>query len=463
MGSAEETLCGLDVLGVMQEFRVPGCSVAILDGGEIVEERAFGVRSSAGASAESAAVTPRTLFQACSISKPVSVFGALRLVDAGELDLDADVNDRLTTWTVPADGDWQPRVTLRQLASHTAGTTTSGFQGYAAGSRLPSLEQVLSGIAPANSPGVRVDVLPGVGFRYSGGGTTVIQLLLETVTGRKTSGLLDELVLSPLGMASSTFAQPLPPEYRERAAHGHRIDGTPIPGSWHIHPEQCAAGLWTTPADLLRFARGVQDAGGAEADALLSVGTAGQMLRPHAPIALGGNADLVRDRTGGFDSVGLGVFLGTSEGTAAWFGHSGGNVGFRCHLLASVRTGQGAAVMTNGDGGTAVIERAFKAIAAEYGWSDIDYDFEHAHDLVPPDELSGWAGTYLSDSGLRVELSSAHGSMVLSIAGQPPVQLVATSPTELVAEVLNLAVRLDTDSLTLKQAGGSVAFARIRE
>lgn len=463
MGSADETLCGLDVHSVLHEFNVPGCSVAILDGGEIVEERAFGVRSFADPSADSAAVTPRTLFQACSISKPVSVFGALRLVDAGELDLDADVNDRLTTWTVPADGSWQPRVTLRHLASHTAGTTTSGFQGYAAGSRLPSLEQVLSGIAPANSPGVRVDVLPGVGFRYSGGGTTVVQLLLETATGKKTSDLLGELVLSPLGMVSSTFAQPLPPEYHEHAAHGHRIDGTPVPGSWHTHPEQCAAGLWTTPADLLRFARGVQDAAAGEADALLSTATADQMLRPHAPIALGGNADQVRSRTGGFDSVGLGLFLGTSEGAAAWFGHSGGNVGFRCHLLASLRTGQGAAVMTNGDAGTAVIERAFKAIAATYAWSDIDYDFEHTHDPIPPDELSGWAGTYVSNSGFRVELSSAHGAMVLEVAGQPPVYLVATSPTELVAEVLNLAVRLDADALTLKQTGASVTCARIRE
>lgn len=465
MRSADETLYGLDVRSVMRKFGVPGCSVAVLDAGEIVEQRGFGVRSCVDASADSSAVTPHTLFQACSISKPVSVFGALRLVDAGKLDLDADVNDQLTTWTVPANGDWQPRVTLRHLAGHTAGLTTSGFPGYAAGSPLPTVEQVLSGVAPANSPGVRVDILPGVRFRYSGGGTTVIQLLLETVTGSKAPDLLRELVLSPLGMASSTFAQPLPPEYRERAAHGHRIDGTPIPGSWHTYPEQCAAGLWTTPADLLRFARGVQHAGNAGADALLSTDMADQMLRPHAPLAPGEKVNLVRARTGGFDAIGLGPFLGTSGDTTAWFGHSGGNAGYRCHLLANLRTGQGAAVMTNGDAGMAVVARAFAAIAAEYRWADRDLGFEseHAHDPIPPNELGGSAGAYVSDSGLRVELSDAHGAMVLTIGGQPPVRLVATSPTQLTAEALNLVVRLDAGSLQLKQAGGSIVCTRIRE
>lgn len=459
MTPADEMLCGLDVQSVMREFDVPGCSVAVLDGGEIVEERAFGVRSHAADAApgEAAAVTPRTLFQACSISKPVSVFAMLRLVEAGELDLDADVNDRLAIagakWTVPANGDWQPRVTLRQLASHTAGLTTSGFPGYAAGAHLPSLEQVLSGSAPANSPGVRVDILPGLSFRYSGGGTTVMQLLLETVTGRKAPDLLSELVLSPLGMASSTFAQPLTQEYLEYAAHGHLIDGTPLPGAWHTYPEQCAAGLWTTPADLLRFARGVQVAGSAHAGALLSVDTAGQMLRPHA--SLGENADL-------FDSIGLGLFLGTSAGTTTWFGHSGGNAGFKCLLLASLRTGQAAAVMTNGDAGIAVVERVMEAVATHYGWEDAGFTFEHEYDPVSLDGLSGSIGAYASDSGLRVELSNPGGGMVLSVDGQSPMRLFASSPTELAAEALDVTVQVGAESLTLKQAGRSVVCTRVR-
>jgi hypothetical protein len=100
---------------------VPGAQWALIDGGELAHEGVSGL-SAAGGDAQ---VTTRTLFQACSISKPVAVTAMLRLVERGLLDLDEDVNERLTSWRVRPLGGWQPRVTLRQLASHSAGLTTS--------------------------------------------------------------------------------------------------------------------------------------------------------------------------------------------------------------------------------------------------------------------------------------------------------------------------------------------------
>ena len=214
-------------------------------------------------------VTPVTRFQACSISKPVAVLGMLRLVEQGVVDLDADVNDMLTSWRVPPNASWQPRVTLRQIASHSAGLTVGGFPGYARGAPLPTLTEILTGSAPANTAGIRVDTLPGVEFRYAGGGTMVLQQVLEDATGRPFAELMRELVLEPLGMSRSGYTQPLPDELHGEAATAHGADGMPVEGGWHVYPELAAAGLWTTPGDLARFAIGVQSAAAGDPDALL--------------------------------------------------------------------------------------------------------------------------------------------------------------------------------------------------
>src|SRR6185436_9257568 len=146
---------------------------------------------------QSTLVDPTTLFQAGSISKPVAAVAALRLVDAGRIDLDADVNDYLVSWKVPANEGWQPRVTLRHLLSHTGGLTVHGFPGYARGQAVPTLVQVLDGAKPANTAAVRDNAVPGTQSRYSGGGTTIVQQMLIDVMGKPFPALMRELVLDP--------------------------------------------------------------------------------------------------------------------------------------------------------------------------------------------------------------------------------------------------------------------------
>ena len=119
----------------MAHYAVPGVALALIADSEIAAEAGYGVKEAGGGDP----VTPVTRFQACSISKPVAVLGMLRLVEQGVVDLDADVNDMLTSWRVPPNASWQPRVTLRQIASHSAGLTVGGFPGYARGGPLPTL------------------------------------------------------------------------------------------------------------------------------------------------------------------------------------------------------------------------------------------------------------------------------------------------------------------------------------
>jgi CubicO group peptidase (beta-lactamase class C family) len=428
----------LDVEAVLTQTGVPGCSVAVLEGGEVVFDRGFGTRRVTS----DAPVTPATRMQACSMSKPVSVVAALRLVERGLLDLDADVSDQLTRWTLPANGDWRPRVTLRQLASHTAGLTAhAGFPGYGRGAVTPSLVNVLSGAHPANAPGARVDMVPGVQFRYSGAGTTVIQLLMEEVTGMTATDLLTELVLEPLGMRASTFVQELDDDER---AHGHLPGGEPVPGGWRVQPELCAAGLWTTPGDYVLFLSAIQRAYAGDLDAFLTSLTARELLTPLAALPSG------RDMTG-MSHIGLGFFIAVRDDAPTWFGHTGSNTGFVCASMASVSGQRGAVVMLNSDNGAPAAKMLLQSITRTRQWSDTELDALAPRDR--PGSIGAWAGIYTS-GGLSVGLAGRDGEVELTVPGQPPIQLRFDDATTLSTEALDLRVRLNADGTTSLEQGG---------
>src|SRR3982751_1769554 len=251
----------------MKEHMVPGISIAVIEGGRISWARGVGVKEAG----KSDSVTPGTLFQAASISKPVAATAMLRLVERGTLQLDTNVNKYLTSWKVP-DNKFTAteKVTLRRIVSHTAGLTVHGFPGYDPSAPRPTVVQVLNGEKPANTEAVRVDTTPGTIERYSGGGTTIMQQLLVDVSGKPFPTLMQELVLGPVGMTSSTYEQPLPAARAGEAAHAPGGDGAVVPGGWHVYPEMAPAGLWTRPTDLLKWAIAITDARAGRSTALLS-------------------------------------------------------------------------------------------------------------------------------------------------------------------------------------------------
>jgi CubicO group peptidase (beta-lactamase class C family) len=331
----------------MAKYKVPGVSVAVIHEGKLAWAKGYGVTEAGGATA----VTAETLFQAASISKPVAALAALALVEQGKLSLDENVNAKLKSWQVP-DNDFtkEQKVTLRRLLSHNAGLTVHGFRGYASDEAVPSVVQILNGEKPANSAAIRVDILPGSRWRYAGGGYTVMQQLLVDVTGKPFSQLLRELVLDQVGMKQSTYEQPLPEARANQAALGHRATGAMVKGKWHTYPEMAAAGLWTTPSDLARFAIELQEAHAGKSSKVISQALAKQLLTKQA----------------GEYGLGLGV---AGEGKTFTFGHGGSNEGFKCMLVAFAETGQGAVVMTNGDQGSRLADEVLRAIAKEYNWA----------------------------------------------------------------------------------------------
>ena len=247
----DEAPIPLDLAALMKLYNAPGLSVAVIDDYKIAWAKAYGTTELGGKTP----ITTKTLFQAGSISKPVAATGMLALVQAGKLSLDEDVNAKLKTWKVPENEfTKEQKVTLRRLASHTAGLTVHGFPGYDVDEKVPTLVQIFNGEKPANTAPIRVDLVPGTKQRYSGGGITIEQQLMMDVTGRPFPALMKETVLDKIGMSDSSYEQPLPPVWAERTAVGTQVSGKPIHGKWHVYPEMAAAGLWTTPTDLAKFA-----------------------------------------------------------------------------------------------------------------------------------------------------------------------------------------------------------------
>ncbi len=338
----------MTILERMAFYNVPGVSVALFDHGQIVWTRAYGFADITSKKP----VTPDTLFQAGSISKPVSALGALRLVQDGKLSLDEDINIKLRTWKVPETGfPDMGRVTVRRILSHSAGLTVSSFLGYSSGENIPSVVQILNGETPANNPPIRVEVAPGTQWRYSGGGFVVLQTLMSDVTGRRFTEIMRELVLDPAGMTHSTFDQPFTKKRAVETTTPYHANGDPIKGGPHIYPEMAAAGLWTTPSDLARMAMEVQEEYMGKSSKILRQSMAQQMLS---------------DQIGNW---GLGFAL-QEPGHPAHFFHGGGTAGYACYLDGYTDTGQGFAIMTNSDGAGRLIEEVFRSVATEYGWPD---------------------------------------------------------------------------------------------
>lgn len=329
----------------MAHYRVPGASVAIIENCRIVDVLSFGSSGVGGGR-----VTKDTLFQAGSVSKPVAAVAALRLVEQGRLSLDADVRAQLSSWTLPESPLLAGHpVTLRGLLSHTAGTNVSGMNGYEPGKPLPTVAQILNGLPPANTAAVRVKNQPGAKWDYSGGGYVIAQALMTDVTGEKFPDLMDRLVLRPAGMTSSSYRQPMAPIRHRRAANGTSPDGSVLPGGWRVYPEMAAAGLWTTPSDLGRFAIGVARSLRGEKRGLLRSQTAKQLMAR------------------GPGNWGLGVDLGRTDGPRQ-FSHTGRSIGFTSNLVMYPDTCQGAVVMTNGDEGGWLIQELMRSIGDAYRW-----------------------------------------------------------------------------------------------
>jgi CubicO group peptidase (beta-lactamase class C family) len=361
----------------MQHYKVPGVSIAVIDSGRIAWAAGFGGKQAGTADP----VTTTTMFEAGSVSKPTFAVGAMRLVQDGRLNLDEDVNAKLVSWKVPENAyTVREKVTLRRILSHNAGLSVHGFPGYDAGTPIPTVVQILNGEKPANTAPVRVDTVPGAISRYSGGGLTVAMLLVTDVTKEPLPEFMRTTVFDPLGMAHSTYQQPLPPSFVADAASGHTATGDVLPGKYHTYPEMTAAGLWTTPTDLATLAIELQRTYAGQSSKIIDRATLQQMFTVQkAPFGLG--------------------YVLVGSGPDLEFGHNGDDAGFKTAFVAFAERGQGAVIMVNGDRGDALLTEILASIADEYGWP---HHRQQEKTAVARDSasLAKFVGMYRFDVGL---------------------------------------------------------------
>jgi CubicO group peptidase (beta-lactamase class C family) len=349
----------------MDAYGVPALSIAVIDDFELVWTKGYGVLE-AGADEPA---TARTLFHAGSVAKSLTATAALALVEHGVLTLDEPINDRLVSWRVP-ENELTARapVTLRGLLSHSAGLTDgwtdSGveccFSG-AGDAPTTTIQQMLEAEPATGLPRpTRVTSLPGSEHQYANLGYGIVELLMVDVAGKPFPQVMEELLLEPLELGSSTFTQPLPETMRGRAATEHDAESRPFPDERHHFPTLGAGGLWTTAADLARFANEIMLAYSGRTGGVLSPGMAREMLVaqvqiPEHPIQ---------------DAAGLGFALsGEGEGFSAF--HTGGTWGSTCLVWFMPETGQGVVVMTNSAaGGRRIRFEILLSVAREYGWPE---------------------------------------------------------------------------------------------
>ena len=429
-----DSLGGLTLTELMERFNVPGVSVAVISDFEVHWAKGYGT-----ADVESGApVDTETMFQAASISKPVAAMAVLRAVQDGLFTLDDDINDILTSWELDGGEFTRDRpVTPRGLTSHTSGLGDGfGFPGYDPSDPLPTIVQIFEGQEPSNVRALFMERPPMTLMEYSGGGVTLMQQALADARGRPFEAIMQDEVLGPIGMTRSSFQQPISPEHDRNAARAHSGEGTSKGAKWHVYPEMAAAGLWTTPTDLARFALEVQRSAIGESNRVLSRTTVQEML---SPVGVGNFA------------VGFSV---SRIGQGWYFSHGGSNWGFRATLLAHKVKGYGLAIMTNADQGGAVMAEISRRIQMAYEWDSFADPAPRGY--RPPVErteidvaealLATYVGTYEASPEITLIVTLEDGRMFLEWVGEGKAQLFAEAEDKFFLKIVELQVTFTTDA-----------------
>ncbi len=343
----------------MAHYKIPGVSIAVISNSELSWVAAYGTTKADGG----VTVDEETLFEAASTSKLVVAAIALRFVGQGLLDLDDDVNEKLTSWKIPENSFTELReVTLRLLLTHQAGLNRpDGGFSWEEG-RAPSLVQTLNGEAPAQNEAAVIEFTPGSKWQYSNFGYLVIQQILEDVANESFPDIARKTVFDPLGMTSSTFEPPGPGdgELRKNEALPHDAQG--MAHKPELHPTAVAnGGLLTTPSDLALFTIELVLAYQGISERVLSQEMVRQMF--HQQVEL--DPSILGLPIG----EGLGVFL-HGDGQELSFLHPGDNLpGASSWLMGYPNSGNGIVIMTNGAMGNLLAMEIVAAAVNEYGWS----------------------------------------------------------------------------------------------
>jgi len=355
----------------MQYFDVPGLSIAVIKDNKIEWAKSYGVKEKG----TSDSVTLNTMFQAASMSKPITAMIALKLEEEKKINLKQDINQQLKTWQLPENEfTKQKAVTPELLMLHLGGLNVPSFPGYSISDSIPDVTDILDGISPSNTEAVRALMVPNTKWSYSGGGYTVLQLLMEDVTGTSFPKLMKDYLFGPLQLRNSTFEHNLPEKQQKLIAKAYKEDGEMVDGGYHIYPEKAAAGLWTTPMDYANIIIELEKSYLWESDKIISPETSHKMLKRYK------------------GDMAMGIVL-KNNGDSIALAYGGWNEGYICDVYSYLKSGNGVVIMTNSNNGYMLIQEIYRSLAIEYGWPDFKPATIKTIDVSSP-VLSKYAGTF---------------------------------------------------------------------
>ncbi|WP_331741237.1 amino acid adenylation domain-containing protein (plasmid) [Streptomyces sp. NBC_00963] len=342
------------VADVMARHGIPGASIAVIRGGEVVSVEHHGVLDAG----DGRPVTADSLFAAASITKHLTTFTVLRLLAEKGIGLDEDVNRYLVNWRVPGlDGPEAPEgpqggepVTFRHLVANLAGfaePSPTRRGGYDTDEPWPTVLDLLHGRPPADGGPVRREFAPGARFRLNNFHYLVLQQAMEDITGAPYHDVVRQLLFGPLGMDDSGITPDHPDTSGRPVAHGHDMTGTPLPGGRRVYPESAARGLWVTAGDLAKLVIAVRDSAIGRENGLVPQELVREMLTPHS------------DRPYGWGTI------IDNTGIDLEFGHGGQAAGYQAMFGIRANSGDGTVILTNSVHGRALVTHLMAN-----GWTD---------------------------------------------------------------------------------------------
>ncbi|WP_425422809.1 serine hydrolase domain-containing protein [Phaeodactylibacter xiamenensis] len=354
----------------MSEYTIPAISLAVIREGQIEWSETY-QNTEVG---ENQKLDCTSLFQAASLSKPVTFMAAVRMHAAGEIDLDKNIEDYLKSFQLPQGKQTVGNpVTFRNIFSHTSGINAGGYQGYNRSLDMPSDLDILMGNDGVNSPAIEVVWEPNETLAYSGGGYTLAELALQDIYGATFSEIMKKWILRPANMENSEFTQPLPASDSNRVAKGHTHSAEALEGGWRNHPEQAAAGLWSNAVDLARFMTEIYDA-----------------YQGNPSIFSQSDIEsIIRDERDGHV---YGFIVNRTENDLA-LTHYGGNAGYRTAMTISLTTGNGLVYLINSDNGGNLGNELLLSAAQVYGWKHFPQTQAHRK-KIDTDTLKALEGAY---------------------------------------------------------------------
>ncbi|MCO4822550.1 MAG: beta-lactamase family protein [Flavobacteriaceae bacterium] len=340
MTSENELLKTLDVTTpeALQVNKVPGLAIAIIKEGEVIIKKGYGFANVA----QGTKVETNTGFNIGSISKTFTAWGIMKLVEEGKIYLDNSAAVYISNWKLPASEFDASKVTIRNLLQHTAGLSVHGYSGYETKNELTSIRNSLSGIS---NPDEKVALImePESKWQYSGGGYSILQLVIEEVTGQTFADYMDSNLFRPLRMRNTSFN--IDHQLLKNSAKAYDEEAQEIP--LRLFNAQAAAGLHTTLDDLILFAKA-----SFSKNPVISQKSLDLLIAP-TKISQG--------------NYGMGYMEMNRFGDFTLHGHGGSNEGWHSGFMLDFESKSGIIILTNGSSGRNVLFGSMKDWAQWHG------------------------------------------------------------------------------------------------